>query len=66
MIDPARIAEILGVEAKTLRDLSHALEKGLPKRGAQPDGRAAVSGTWRRPPLRRKGRPGGCVNRRHA
>src|SRR5437867_1894891 len=32
MVDAARVAEILGVKAKTLSDLSQAVEKGLPKK----------------------------------
>ena len=32
MVDAARVAEVLGVKAKTLGDLSHAVEKGLPKK----------------------------------
>jgi putative toxin-antitoxin system antitoxin component (TIGR02293 family) len=32
MVDASRVAEVLGVKAKTLTDLSHAVEKGLPKK----------------------------------
>src|SRR5438270_14024445 len=31
MVDAARIAEVLGVKAVTIRDLSYAVERGLPK-----------------------------------
>src|SRR5437660_9467922 len=31
MVNAARVAEVLGVKARTLSDLSHAVEKGLPK-----------------------------------
>jgi len=31
MVDAARVAEVLGVKARTLSDLSHAIERGLPK-----------------------------------
>jgi|SRR5436309_8086025 len=31
MVNAARVAEVLGVKARTLTDLSHAVEKGLPK-----------------------------------
>ena len=31
MVNAARVAAVLGVKARTLRDLSHAVEKGLPK-----------------------------------
>jgi putative toxin-antitoxin system antitoxin component (TIGR02293 family) len=32
MVDAGRVAEVLGVKAATLRDLSRAVERGLPKR----------------------------------
>jgi putative toxin-antitoxin system antitoxin component (TIGR02293 family) len=31
MVEPARVADVLGVKAKTMRDLSRAVEQGLPK-----------------------------------
>ena len=31
MVNASRVAAVLGVKARTLRDLSHAVEKGLPK-----------------------------------
>lgn len=31
MIEASRIAEVLGVKAKSIQDLSHAIERGLPK-----------------------------------
>jgi putative toxin-antitoxin system antitoxin component (TIGR02293 family) len=31
MVNAARVAEVLGVKARTLSDLSYAVEKGLPK-----------------------------------